>query len=279
MASGVVVFCAALLLVLPSASAVEMINSIDNLKRIGSETSVFRQTIVLLHWFANTVDISNGVIYLTFDPQEDYCSHHYGNYDGLLHRLPRGYTYFTVGNINDDTRQQLPRHIRNPRTTGYNRNSARIIFRVHAVNLGWQGTRQVVDQVFVTQHDGHGGTQYDREHTYQISLNLFRQIRQFPMRGNSISLRNLRAEYRTNVDDNELRNIELEWKDLACLGLLLFIVFQPVRFNNQSYNRPQYETHRSAWSDECRDCCLVFIFILVAFIVFAVYSVANNKIH
>ncbi|KAJ4932417.1 hypothetical protein JOQ06_010840 [Pogonophryne albipinna] len=88
--------CVALLLALTSLSAVQKeLDSISDLKKINFDQSVPKHSLLLLHWFANTVNIDeDDVIELTFDPDSGYYgSHHYGNFEGLLDPLPRGNQY------------------------------------------------------------------------------------------------------------------------------------------------------------------------------------------
>uniref|UniRef100_A0A3Q3VYE1 Uncharacterized protein n=1 Tax=Mola mola TaxID=94237 RepID=A0A3Q3VYE1_MOLML len=146
-------------------------------RKINFGQSVPKHSLILLHWFANMVEINNNnVIRLTFDPNSDYGSHHYGNYERLLDPLPRGYRYFTVGNLNQDTSAQLPDYVVNPQREYDGRNRDRIIIRV------WE---QRIDQVFITQHydtSEHQGTPYDPTHTFHITNNLLIQIREFSLR-------------------------------------------------------------------------------------------------
>uniref|UniRef100_A0A3B5PXZ4 Uncharacterized protein n=1 Tax=Xiphophorus maculatus TaxID=8083 RepID=A0A3B5PXZ4_XIPMA len=124
----------------------------------------------LLRWFANTVSIDNrGNVRLTFEPESDYGSHHYGNFEGMLNPPPWGYKYYTVGNI--PTSASLPSYVVNSQrnTVG---NSARILLRV---NEGRQ-----IDQVFITQHYDeyeNQGSSYDPEQTFRITTNFLRQLR------------------------------------------------------------------------------------------------------
>ncbi|XP_042247877.1 uncharacterized protein LOC121883601 isoform X2 [Thunnus maccoyii] len=242
--------CVALFLVLTSVSAVQKLKSINDLKKINFDWSVPKHSLVLLHWFANTVDIDNNdVIRLTFDPNEDYGSHHYGNYEGLLDPLPQGrYRYYTVGNLNQDTSIPLPQYVLHPPTEYVGRNLDRIIFRVREQNTGRQAG-QTIDQVYITQHYGtsNAGTSYDPAHTYWITPNLLRQIREFSVEENHRnSLSELRDDFGSNINDSQLRHLRNIWGNLACLGLLLFIVIQDKSSNNQQNNRSQRVAKRNA---------------------------------
>ncbi|MEQ2305756.1 hypothetical protein AMECASPLE_001288 [Ameca splendens] len=233
----------ALLLLLTSASTVEVLNTINDLKNLNFGTAVPTHSLLLLHWFANEVDIdNNNVIRLTFQPnQGDYGSHHYGNYERVLAPLPPGniYRYFTVGNLNQETSSDLPSYVVHPRNGYEGRNRDRIIFRVREQNVGRQAGH-VIDRVYITQHfetSEYQGTRYDPDHTYQVTTNLLRQIRQFSVEENDrYTLTSLRDQFRSNADNSQLREIRNVWGDLACLGLFLFIVIKEKYSSNQHHN-------------------------------------------
>ncbi|XP_008286290.1 uncharacterized protein LOC103361860 [Stegastes partitus] len=241
------VCCIALILVLTSASAVPRLKSISDLKTIGSGQSGHNAALVLLHWFATTVTIdNNNVIRLSFDPDSrHYGSHHYGNYEGILEPLPLSnarYRYFTVGNINQQDSLELPSYVVLFQREGGNRN--RIIIRVREENVG-----STIDQVYTTQHyetSEHQGTRYDPDHTYRLTVNLLRQIREFPVDDNRMnSMTNLRNRFGSSVDDSQLRLIRDTWGSLACLGLLLFIVIQEKHSPAQRNHRPPPAARRN----------------------------------
>ncbi|KAI3359251.1 hypothetical protein L3Q82_002770 [Scortum barcoo] len=194
---------------------VQRLKSINALKKIDFGQSVPKHSLLLLHWFANTVDIdNNNVIWLTFDPDGgDYGSHHYGNYEGLLDQLPWGYRYYTVGNLHQST--QLPSYVLRPQSLEYvGRNRDRIIIRVREQNTGGRA-RQRIDQVYITQHydtSEYQGTPYDPDHTYQVTTNLLRQIREFSVGQNQQTLSYLRNRFGSNADDFYIRNT---WGHLA----------------------------------------------------------------
>ncbi|XP_068192112.1 uncharacterized protein [Antennarius striatus] len=223
--------CVLLFLLLTSVSAVQRLNSIKDLKKIDFGKSVPKHSLILLHWFANMLHIdNNNIIWLTFDPNTDYGSHHYGNFEGLLDPLPRGYRYFTVGNLNEETSDDLPDYVVNPRGGYAGHNRDRIIIRA------WE---QRIDQVYMTQHysvSENQGTPYDPVHTYQVTLSLLRQIREFSVRDNQLPLTYLRHRYGSHPDDVNIRNM---WGDLACLGLFLFIVIEEKYSQKQPNNRPE----------------------------------------
>ncbi|XP_042247882.1 uncharacterized protein LOC121883602 [Thunnus maccoyii] len=297
MSGRVVSCCVALFLVLTSVSAVQKLNSIDDLKKINFGWSVPKHSLVLLHWFANRVDINNNdVIRLTFNPNGDYGSHHYGNFEGLLDPLPPGrYRYYTLGNLYQDTSEPLPRYVIQPPTEEYARtNVDRIIFRVREHNTAWQ----TIDQVYITQHYGtsYAETRYDPAYTYQISTNLLRQIREFSVEENQRnSLTELRDHFRTNADDSQLRHLRNIWGNLACLGLLLYIVTQDKRPSNQHYCRPQHaarrnpqpdffyntpenrQYHRNSNDDDCCQSCLSIVLVFIFLLAFFSFLHINGK--
>ncbi|XP_042360368.1 uncharacterized protein LOC121956291 [Plectropomus leopardus] len=243
--------CVALFLALTSVSAVQRLESICALKKIDFDQSVPKHSLVLLYWFANTVDIdNNNVIRLTFNPNSgDYGSHQYGNYERVLDPLPRGNRYYTVGNLHRGTSVPLPHYVVNPPTEYVGTNRDRIIIRVSEQNTGRRAL-QSIDQVYITQHydtsEGQG-TRYDPAHTYRVTINLLRQIREFSEGQNQQQLQYLRNLYRSNADDFLLRHIRNTWGDLAGLGLLLLIVIQEKYSPNQHNNRHGNKRHH--WDD------------------------------
>ena len=270
--------CVTLLLVLTSVSAVQRLNSIEDLKKINFGQSVPKHSLLLLHWFANVVHINhNNVIRLTFDPDSgDYGSHHYGNYERLLDPLPQGYRYYTVGNLYQDTSFQLPDYVVDPPMEYEGENRDRIIIRV------WG---QRIDQVYITQHDTseYQRTPYDPDHTYQITDNLLRQIKYFSVRDGQWSLLSLRNQFRSNADIDKIKRT---WGSLACLGLFLFIVQEMYFYNQQSRSENSQNLWGGGGASRIRDsgsqynsepsvhrellCCLCcfFIILFVCFISF-----------
>ncbi|XP_049416354.1 uncharacterized protein LOC125878911 [Epinephelus fuscoguttatus] len=195
--------CVALFFALTSVTAVQKLHSINGLKNIDFEQSVPKHSLVLLYWFANTVNIdNNNVIWLTFNPNGDYGSHPYYNEENLLSSLPRslGYEYYTIGNLHEETPVPFPYYVFNPPIPEYvETNRDRIIIRVREQNTGWR-----VDQVYITQHydpSEHQGTPYDPAHTYRITNRLLRQIREFSVGQNQQQLLHLRNRYGSNADD------------------------------------------------------------------------------
>lgn len=240
---GVIIVCL-LVLTLSCESAHQRLKSLNDLKDIDFGQSVPKHSLLLLHWLANVIHVdNNNVLHLTFDPNmEEFGSHHYGNYEDLLDPLPRGYRYFTVGNLYEATSHDLPDYVLHPPLREYEGNNMdRIIFRVQETNSGLNR----IDQVYLTQHyrqHEHQGTRYNPDHTYRISPNLLQQMRMFSVQDNPRSLRELRAQFHSNAEDFQLRDIKNTWgKSLACLGLLLFIVIQ----EKYSRNQPMKNYHSS----------------------------------
>uniref|UniRef100_A0A668TD54 Immunoglobulin V-set domain-containing protein n=1 Tax=Oreochromis aureus TaxID=47969 RepID=A0A668TD54_OREAU len=221
--------CVALLLTFSSVSAVRKLNSIADLRSVGFGQSVPEYSLRLLHWFATTVHFdNNNIILLTFDPNRgDYGSHRYRNDEELLDPLPRGYRYYTVGNIYQDASLELPDYVIEES------NRARIIIRVRQ-----QNAVQTIDQVYITQHYEtyeDRGTDYDPQHTYRVTTCLLRVLRKFSLHLdniNSLALRN-------RVHDSQLSEIRNMWGDLACVGLLLFIVIPEKYSSHKRNNRRQ----------------------------------------
>lgn len=254
--------CVFLFLSLGHGSAIKRLNSIRDLKEINFGQSVPRHSLILLHWFANVISIdNNGFIHLTFDlGREDYGSHYYGNFEGLLNPLPPGHQFYTVGNIYQDVYVQLPDYVVNPPMGYAAENRDRIIISVQR-----RGASQI-DQVYLTQHYGtyeNQGTHYDQDHTYQITTNLLRELRLFSVRDNQTPLSQLRNRFGSNVDESQLRDIRNRWGDLCCLGLLLFIVME--------------EKHPSTRGRCCRDFILCLIIFICLFFLIFILSISERR--
>ncbi|CAL8329604.1 unnamed protein product [Boreogadus saida] len=214
--------------ILPTESTIRTLNSINDLKKIPFGQSVPKHSLVLLHWFANTIGFDNNdLIELTFEPSNgDYGTHHYGNYEGVLDRLPPGQQYYTLGNINpmiNNNGNSLPSYVTGDLhhlLGGEELNRARIIFSLL--------DQDTIDQVFITQHyqaNQGQGTVYDPEHTYWISINLLRELREFFLDRRSHSeLSWIVGNFGSGIDDHELSSVRNTWGQLACVGLLFFIV-------------------------------------------------------
>lgn len=225
-------------------------------------------SLLLLYWFANQVDINHNVIRLNFNPNIHYGSHHYGNYDGLLDTLPQGYKYYTVGNLDEDSAQQLPNYVLNPQSGYEGNNLDRIVFSVYKRSTR-EGAEHIIYRVFITQHHQHQGNHYDPNHTYEISPNLLREIRRFS--SGDRQLEHLRDSYGSNANYYQLVNIRNTWGNLAHLGLLLFIVVEkkkshPVlQYRVQNYN-PAQNSHHVPQSES--NPCRILGYILLAVIIF-----------
>uniref|UniRef100_A0A8C5A241 Uncharacterized protein n=1 Tax=Gadus morhua TaxID=8049 RepID=A0A8C5A241_GADMO len=216
-------FLVLFLSILPTESTNGLLKSINDLKKIPYGRSVPKHSLALLHWFANTIEIDNNdFIELPFVPNNgDYGTHHYGNFDGVL---PPGQRYYTLGNINPNNNgNSLPSYVtgqRNNLLGSEELNRARIIFSL----LG----QETIDQVFITQHyqaSQGQGTVYDPVHTYEISINLLRELREFSLDQNQQSeLSEIGTNFGSAIDSNELSSIRNKFGQLACVGLLLFIV-------------------------------------------------------
>ena len=221
-------FLVLFLSILPTESTIGILNSINDLKKIPFGQSVPKHSLVLLHWFANTIGFDNNdLIELTFEPSNgDYGTHHYGNYEGVLDRLPPGQQYYTLGNINpmiNDNGISLPSYVAghvNHLLGGEELNRARIIFSLL--------DQDTIDQVFITQHyeaNQGQGTVYDPVHTYWISINLLRELREFFLDRRSHSeLSWIVGNFGSGIYDHELSSVRNTWGHLACVGLLFFIV-------------------------------------------------------
>ncbi|XP_074512978.1 uncharacterized protein LOC141781262 isoform X2 [Sebastes fasciatus] len=259
--------CVALFFVLNSVSAVQKkFNSINDLKQINFGQSVPKHSLLLLHWFANTVDIDeNDVIRLAFDPNSRaYGSHYYGNFEEMLVPLHRGsgYQYYTVGSLNQEMTMQLPSYVVHPPREYVGTNTDRIIIRATEQNIGGQALQRI-DQVYITQHIENQG-EYDPDQTYRITTNLLREIREFSVGENQQPLMYLRNLYGSNADDSQLRHIRKTWGDLACLGLLLFIVIKE-NYTPQSYRQNDE-------GNALMTFCILFVLVILGLFILAFFN-------
>ncbi|XP_072299545.1 uncharacterized protein [Eucyclogobius newberryi] len=244
-----------LLALVPSCeSAQQKLKSLNDLKKIDFGQSVPKHSLLLLHWFANVIDIDNNdVLHLTFDPNaEDFGSHHYGNYEDMLDPLPqaRGYSYYTVGNLRETTANELPEYVLHPPDREcVGNNMDRIIFRVQDRNSGVNR----IDRVYLTQHYGHNerqGTRYNPEQTYNISPRLLQEMRLFAVEDNPRSLRELRDMFDSDADNSQLRDLQNIWgHSLALIGLLLFIVKEERKAKQKPTNNRQSPARRTTQAD------------------------------
>lgn len=248
--------CVALVFALTTASAVKQLKSIHDLKKINFGQTVPKHSLVLLHWFANAVNIdNNNIVRLTFNPNSgDYGSHHYGNYEGLLDPPPPGQQYYTLGNLNQGS-SELPDHVVHSQGEYAGRNLDRIILRVRNHNTGRQRLQRVY-QVYITQHyaasENHG-TMYDLHNTYCITTDLLRQIQEFSVGTDQQPLSALRDDFQSNADDFQLRHIKLSWGELACLGLFLFIVIEDKYCPKRASKGPQRSVRNNIETDYAID--------------------------
>ncbi|CAL8338295.1 unnamed protein product [Arctogadus glacialis] len=221
-------FLVLFLSILLTESANGILNSIDDLKKIPFGRSVPKHSLALLHFFANNIEFDNNdLIELTFEPDHgDYGTHHYGNIEGVLDRLPPGQQWYTLGNINPMINLNgisLPSYVTGQRNHLLGReelNRARILFSL----LG----QDTIDQVFITQHypaSQGQGTVYDPVHTYRITIALLRELRQFSLdRRQQSELSEIGTNFGSAINNDKLLSIRNKFGQLACVGLLLFIV-------------------------------------------------------
>ncbi|KAK7930370.1 hypothetical protein WMY93_006765 [Mugilogobius chulae] len=148
-------------------------NSISDLERINFGGSVPKHSVLLLYWFADNISENYGEFTLIFDPNFDFGSHPYRNIERLLDQPPSDHRYYTVGNLNEG--YDFPEYVQYPASSfrdGENRD--RIVFSAQRLQNG----RYRIHRVFLTQHGGQNNrSAYDPEHTYEISTELLRQIR------------------------------------------------------------------------------------------------------
>ncbi|KAJ0069021.1 hypothetical protein NL108_015890 [Boleophthalmus pectinirostris] len=253
MSLGVIVLCVLTLVALSDEAVYKRLSSVDDLKRVYSEKYLPMHNLILLHWFANTVDIdNNNVVRLTYDASRDFGSHYYGNYDGLLAPVPQGYQYYRVGNLNPPN--VLYPRIRDPVWMGKDRD--------HIVVQVQTGGSRRVSQLYLTQHfrrQGRQGSRYDPNHTFELTTDLLQQLRLFSFTNNPQTLQQLRDQFNQNIDDTQLNDLTNIWGgDQARLGLL-FLIVTPQRANmirRCKQKSPQVTDSAVDITDDCNRCSL-----------------------
>lgn len=226
--SRVISFCVVLLLALTSVVGVQ--RKLNSIRDEHLPTDI----LCLLHWFANQIYIDNrNVIRLNIDISE-HGSHYYGNYERLLEQLPRGYKYYTIGNINE-----APSHSDHSWTRYAGQNKARIIFSATQENLGY------VDRVYITRHyDTSGANMYDPDETYEVTTSFLTQIRKYSLQ---------QIQQMSGV--SQFRNTSAGQS-------------QGFQYNQQSYI-PQPATRAT---DDCDCLRYVIAIVIIIVMVFAVFA-------
>ncbi|XP_040927679.1 uncharacterized protein LOC114861134 [Betta splendens] len=206
------------------AKITNKIDSVDDLKTINFRHSVPKHSLLLLHWFANTVKIEDDGIWLTFDPKRQYGSHGYGNEDGLL---PVGRQYYAVGDLSRD-KHEFPSYMYYELRENVGRNLDRIIFSVNEHGVE-NGAGSMVEEVYLTQHmaNEYQEAAYDRGNTYLVTPNLLKQMQRFSELKQSLWI--LNSEFRSNATDFQLLDFYEQWS-FPHLELLLFTVTKKTQF-------------------------------------------------
>ncbi|KAJ0069015.1 hypothetical protein NL108_015889 [Boleophthalmus pectinirostris] len=230
MSLGVVVLCVLTLVELSDEAVYKKLSSVDDLKSVYSEKYLPMHNLILLHWFANTVNINNNnVVHLTYDPSRDFGSHYYGNCDEMLAPVPQGYQYYTVGNLNPPN-GNFPPYVLYPQVIEYawmGRNRDRIIVQAQT------GGSHRVSQMYLTKHFTKPSqcSRYDPNYTFELSTDLLQQLRLFSFTNNSQTLQQLRDHFEENIDDTQLNDLINIWGSAQARLGLLFLIVTPQRAN------------------------------------------------
>lgn len=241
--------------------------------RINFGESVPKHSLILLYWFANTIDIDEwNNMWLTFDVNRgDYGSHRYHNSEHLLDLAPPGYGYYAIGNLYQGEFARLPNYVTSPPGQYAGDNFDRIIVRMKNKQRG----RKTIDRVYITQHlCRYQGSSYDPRHTYRITLNLIAQLQTFAVGANQLHLSHLRQQFETRVDDFQMNSIRRQWRDNPELGLLIFIVIEERSLPTHTHT----DTDTDADADiDIQQRCLCFGNFLLIIILLLVVLVCCYK--
>lgn len=162
-----------------STSIIRKLNSIQELadNNIGFGKAFPRHGLKLLYWLSHNLEIDQNNVMRLVEPNQRaniypsdrvYGFHLYRNNEGFL---PSGALYFTVGNLNPNSypgSQNLPNFVTEDYNNNWfdqNSNRDRVIVQLY----GYQNNANGVIRVYISEH-------YDEQHTYEISLQLLREI-------------------------------------------------------------------------------------------------------
>ncbi|MCJ8749284.1 hypothetical protein PDJAM_G00174600 [Pangasius djambal] len=174
--------CLALFVVCANAATIEILHKIENLKskKFGHEYP--RHGLLLLHWLANHISISQSEdILLHFDPgRQDYGFHYYDSTNNTSATLPylddsSDRVYYSLGSLRSEAvRTKLPPYV----TQDYynaledpKRDLDRIVLRVQ------RSSPRQADKVYITQAvTNEQEADYDPDETFEISTRLLTQV-------------------------------------------------------------------------------------------------------
>nr|XP_046256954.1 uncharacterized protein LOC124065546 isoform X2 [Scatophagus argus] len=150
-----------------------------------------RHGLQLLYWFANccvTFEMINFVVImkLVSDCQPEngfYGFHSFGNIEELLpvldrprrRKAKRKVEYYEVGNLNTETypsAANLPTFVRE----NYDLHGNRGKYNTDRIIISYQMTANVVETVYITEHDGAGFGRFSPDGTYEISPELIQAL-------------------------------------------------------------------------------------------------------
>ncbi|XP_049328628.1 uncharacterized protein LOC125787864 [Astyanax mexicanus] len=194
MKTGALLCCFTLCLVLSSVTSINNLTKIQDLQNTQFGRQYPRHGLLLLHWFANNIEIDNNNVNLLHqNPNRgDFGFHRYRNYEidqnsgrSTFPQCPSLSTYYSVGNINNvEVRSMFPSYVTRDYHTSPNnplRNIDRLVIRVQNNNP------RRVEEVYITQHyrDRNRGSGYDPENTYRVSTSLLQQIQNLANQDNN----------------------------------------------------------------------------------------------
>ncbi|KAK3507228.1 hypothetical protein QTP70_011555 [Hemibagrus guttatus] len=173
-------FCGFLFnMILTSAAAIQTLQDIKDLENTTTSMKEFpRHGLMLLHWFANTVDVdSGGDMELHFDPgQGSYGLHCYEDTDKRAPFDASESLYYSLGDLDRRSARMLPFYVlQDFHHSGESpqKNVDRVLLQVQKSNP------RKVEKVYMTEYhkDQSQGRSYNPDETYEISVKLLIQIR------------------------------------------------------------------------------------------------------
>ncbi|XP_026803514.3 uncharacterized protein LOC113547390 [Pangasianodon hypophthalmus] len=164
--------------ILTSAAAIQTLKDIKDLKNTITSMKEFpRHGLMLLHWFANNVEVdSSGEIQLNFDPgQGSYGLHCCKDTDRRAPFDSSESLYYSLGDLDRRSARMLPFYVTHDfhhSMESPQKNLDRVIIQVQRSNPA------KIEKVYITEyHKNHSqGSSYNPECTYEISAQLLIQI-------------------------------------------------------------------------------------------------------
>lgn len=155
-----------LLLSVVLASALQTLDSLEDLKKTGFGHPPPRHGLRLLRWYVKKC-LDNNMKALCNPVKGEYGFHPFGNEEDLLPKLTdkQEFGYFTIGNLNSPHAEDLPYYVRKD----YNHSDP--LSNTDRVLVKYNENNRHISDLFISEH-------YNKNRTYIIDSNLIAIVRQ-----------------------------------------------------------------------------------------------------